>query len=159
MSTTSRLPATIDALVAAVTPVIGATVNVVDGPPLSWQTLALAQGAVTQSGYLFIGAQPNDDGGDAAQDFNAAGAVSRDEQITVWCGAYANSGDQVMKTARDAAFGIVAAVEQAIRTDPTLGNAVLYSRVDNSGKYHPRQTKSGCDVFVVFSVAARAYLN
>jgi len=160
MSTTSRIPAAIDALVSKLTTAIGTTTNVVDGPPLSWDTVALAQDAVTESRFLFIGADPADDvSAQGVQDFNAAGAVSRDEQFEITCTAFVWGGDQVMKTRRDEAFAIVASVEQTIRSDPSLGAAVLYSRVSAINSLDQRQTEDGTDATVTFTVACRAYLD
>jgi hypothetical protein len=160
VSTTSRIPAAVDALVVACAASIGATTNVVDGPPLAWDAIALPVGAVSEDRFLFVGARPDDEvpiEGD--QDFNAAGAVSRDETFTIYCTAYVFGGDQAMKTRRDDAFSIVAAVEQAIRTDPSLAGAVLYSRMSGVQSAIPRQTEDGTDMTVVFAVACRSYLT
>lgn len=160
MATTSRIPAAIDALVSLLTAAIGTTTNVVDGPPLAWDAISSAAFAVAEDRWLFIGATPDgDDGAEGAQDFNAAGAVSRDETFLIHCTAYVFGGDQVVKTRRDDAFGIVAAVEQAIRVDPSLGQTVLYSRVAAVTNYRPAQTEDGSDATVIFAVACRAYLS
>ncbi len=160
MSTTSRIPAATDALVTAAAAAVGATTTVVDGPPLSWGPLQVAQPAVSETSYLFIGAHPDDDTSiTGEQDFNAAGAVSRDEQVTIFCTIYVFSGDQVMKVTRDAGFAVLGQVEQFIRSDPSLGGAVLYSRMGAVQSVDQRQTEDGTDVTVVFTIAARAYLN
>jgi hypothetical protein len=160
MSTTSRIPAACDALIALVTASIGSSTNVVDGPPLAWDNIQLPTGAVGEDRFLFVGARPDDENPiEGDQDFNAAGAVSRDETFTVWCTAFVWGGDQVMKTRRDDAFGIVAAVEQAIRTDPSLAGAVLYSRMSGVQSAIGRQTEDGTDMTVVFAVACRSYLT
>lgn len=160
MSTTSRIPAAIDALVSTLTTSIGTTTNVVDGPPLSWDAIELPTDSITETRYLFVGADPNDDiSAEGTQDFNAAGAVSRDEHFDVRCTAYTWGGDQVMKTRRDDAFGIVASVEQTIRSDPSLGAAVLYSRVSDISPLAQRQTEDGTDATLTFTVSCRAYLD
>jgi hypothetical protein len=160
MDTTSRIPATIDALLAVVGPAAGEDVNVVDGPPLSWDATELAQDAVSETSYLFVGAIPDSDvAADGTQDFNAAGAVSRDERFTINCTAFVWSGDQTIKTVRDAAFGLVAVVEQAIRDDPSLGGAVLYSRMSGVIGAAQTQDEQGCNCTVMFTVDARAYLE
>jgi hypothetical protein len=160
MSTTSRIPAAVDALITALNTAIGVTTNVVDGPPLAWDNIQLPAGAVVEERFLFVGARPDDENPiEGDQDFNAAGAVSRDETFTIWCTAFVWGGDQVMKTRRDDAFGIVAAVEQAIRTDPSLAGAVLYSRMSGVQSAIGRQTEDGTDMTVVFAVACRAYLT
>lgn len=158
--TTSRIPAATDALVAVLTSAIGTTTNVVDGPPLNWEGVTIAQGSVSESSFLFIGSIPDSDvSAEGTQDFNAAGAVSRDEQFTVYCTAFVWAGDLVVKTVRDAAFAIVAQVEQAIRADPTLNAAVLYSRMSGVTAVAQRQGEDGTDCTVTFTVAARAYLD
>jgi hypothetical protein len=157
---TSRIPAATDALVVALTASIGAATNVVDGPPLSWDNIQLPMGAVSEDRFLFVGARPGEDAGaDSDQDFNAAGAVSMDEKFTIWCTAFVWGGDLVMKTRRDDAFGIVAAADQAIRADPSLAGAVLYSRMAGVSSVAPRQSEDGSDCTVVFAVTCRAYLT
>lgn len=160
MHTTSRIPAATDALLAALTTAVGATTNVIDGPPLSWDNVTAAADAVTENRWLFVGATlDTDTSADGTQDFNAAGAVSRDELFTIYCTALVWDGDQTMKTRRDDAFGLVAACEQTIRTDPTLNAAVLYSRMAGVTSAAQRQTDRGTDCTVTFTVACRAYLD
>ena len=157
---TSRIPAATDALVGLLTSAVGSSTNVVDGPPLTWNGVELAQGSVSESSYLFVGATPDSDtSASGTQDFNAAGAVSRDELFDIDCTAFVWAGDQVMKAIRDAAFALVAQVEQAIRSDPSLGAAVLYSRMSGVTSMAQRQSEQGADVTVTFTVAARAYLE
>jgi hypothetical protein len=159
MATTSRIPAATDALVTTLTTAIGTVTNVVDGPPLAWDFLSTSD-SVSENRYLFIGATPDSDTSfEADQDFNAAGAVSRDEHFTVYCTAYVWAGDNTMKTRRDDAFGIVASVETAIRADPSLGNAVLYSRMSGITSASQSQSEQGSEVTVTFTVACRAYLS
>jgi hypothetical protein len=157
--TTSRIPAATDALIAAVTPALGTT-NVVDGPPITWDGITLASNAVSETRFLFVGARPDEDVAvDGTQDFNAAGAVSHDERFNIYCTAYVWSGEIKAKPLRDDTFAIAAAVDQAIRADPTLADAVLYSRFAGVLSYAPRQTEGGADATVVFAVACRAYLE
>lgn len=159
----SRIPAAIDALIAAVAGPSAFTepTNVVDGPPASWDAVSLAdEDAVSETRYLFIGAAPDDDdGADGPHDFNAAGAVSMDERFTLHNTAVVFSGDTAIKTLRDAAFGIIAALDLAIRNDPSLGQAVLYSRMSGVSAYRPEQYEGGAAVTVVFTVDCRAYLE
>lgn len=160
MAATSRIPAAIDALVALLAAAVGATTNVLDGPPLAWDAISTAAGSVSEDRWLFVGASPDgDDAAEGSQEFNAAGAVSRDEQLLIRCAVYVSGGDQVAKTRRDDAFALVAAVEAAVRADPSLSGAVLYARVAGVDSYRPRQTEDGSDCLVTFAVAARAYLS
>jgi hypothetical protein len=159
VSATSRIPAALDALRAAAVAALP-TVTVVDGPPLDWDTVQVAVNAVSDRQFLFVGALV---GVDVAvvgeQEFNAAGAVSRDERFTINCTAWCNAGESDVKARRDEAFAVVAAVEQFIRTDPSLGGAVLYARVAEVGRVGLRQTEQGADATVEFTVACRAYLD
>lgn len=161
MATTSRIPAAIDALLAAARTALPA-VSVVDGPPLSWDGIQLADpaDAVSERAYLFVGADLDSDVSAAGeQDFNAAGAVSRDETFAVSFVAYAWNGDPKVKDRRDEAFAIVSGIESALRGDPALAGAVLYSRVATVGRVAQRQTEGGSDCSVEFTVACRAYLS
>lgn len=160
MHATSRIPAAIDALVAVLGSAIGTTVNVVDGPPLDWQDIQLATDAVSEHSYLFIGADPDTaTSADGTQDFNAAGAVSRDEVFTIYNTALVWAGDLNIKQRRDDAFALVAAVEEAIRADPSLGDAVLYSRMSGVTAATQSLNDRGSTCVVTFTVAARAYLD
>lgn len=159
MATTSRIPAAIDALVVTLTAAVGATTNVVDGPPLSWDAVEAPGDAVSETSWLFVGASPDgDEGATSTQEFNAAGAVSRDEMIEIHCTAYVWGGDQVIKTRRDDAAALVAQVEQAIRADSSLGAAVLYSK-KSGDSYRPSQNENGSDCTWMFTVTCRAYLT
>jgi len=160
MATTSRAGVAQDALVALATAQLPG-VDVVDGPPLNWDQITLA---VPQVGdgtrYLFVGAQPQSATWlTGQQDFNAAGAVSRDEHFEIICTALGFSGDGMAKTARDAALAVMAGMEQAIRLDPSLGQAVLYSRVSTVDRGDVTLNASGVNVPIIFRVACRAYLS
>ena len=48
---------------------------------------------------------------------------ARDQTGSVTCAALSWNGDADQKAARDAAYAVVAAVEDLLRTDPTLGVA------------------------------------
>lgn len=162
MAETSAIVPAIEALLAALAarPALS-RVDVVDGPPLDWDEMRLPdpeRGDGTR--YLFVGASPEDDtAAEGAQDFNAAGAVSRDEMFTVACTAVAVDGGGVMATARARARALVAEVEQCIRADVTIGDTVLYSRVSTVDRLDQEQNDRGASVVIVFSVACRAYLN
>lgn len=56
------------------------------------------------------------------QRWNGLGARTRDETITVTCAAGASSGATLFKPVRDRALATLAAAEQALRNDPSLGN-------------------------------------
>jgi hypothetical protein len=126
--TTSRVPAAVDGLLAILTAAPAfAEVDVIDGP---------AAVNYTRRKRLYVGWQP---GAEAAvaltQDFNSAGARSRDEAFTIACYAEARAGDTVMKDRRDEVFALVGEVETALRatndapTAPTLNGAVLWAHL------------------------------
>ena len=158
--TTSRIGVATDALVTLSRAAL-AGVDVVDGPPLSWSAITLATPQIGDGfRFLFIGAAPGSDTFvEGVQDFNAAGAVSRDERFDVICTALGWSGDSVAKTARDRSLGLMAAVETLIKADPSLGGAVLYSRVSTVDRGDVQQNDKGVSVPIVFRVACRAYLS
>jgi hypothetical protein len=155
----TQIPAAIDALLAKMQTAIGATTNVVDGPPLSWGPIQLPANEVSETRYLFIGARPDDDdSADGENEYNAAGAVSLDERFVIWCTAFVWSGAS-LKPNRDDCAGIVTSVRQAIAADPTLAGAVLYSRVSAITSLAQHQDEQGTDAVIVFPVSCRAYLT
>ncbi|NUS74941.1 MAG: hypothetical protein HOV70_01910 [Streptomyces sp.] len=126
--TTSRVPAAVDALLAILraTPALE-DIRIVDGPDAVNQT---------DRHRIHIGWQP---GSEAAvtlqQQFNAAGARTRDEAFTIACYAETRGGDKDMALRRARVFEIVAAVETALRatneapTAPTLNGTVLWAHI------------------------------
>ena len=161
MSDVSTIPAAIDGLLAAAAAAIGATVSVVDGPPLQWNPLKLPDpGGPSASKVLLVGATPNgDSSADGVEDFNAAGNVSRDERFSIHCTAWSGAAGGTAKNRRDDAFAVVAAVERALRTDGTLGGAVLYAGPVSVIRHQSRQTEGGPDCVVEFDVPVRSYLS
>jgi hypothetical protein len=154
---TSRIPATIDALLAACRASTDLTgVQVVDGPPPNWTLLANVD-------VLYVGGSPDDIGSGAAgeQDFAQLGAQRRDERFLIAVTADCWNGNADMKAARDRAFTLMAAVEKILRGpggDPSLGGAVLYSDVAGPIDYRPQQMQDGAGVRLVFNVRARTQL-
>jgi hypothetical protein len=128
MATTSRVPAAVDALLAILraAPALEG-VRIVDGPESVNQT---------ERHRVYIGWQQNAEAAvDLVQDFNSAGARTRDEDFTIACYAESRTGDKDMAARRTRVFEIVAAVETALRaTDaapeaPTLNGTVLWAHV------------------------------
>ncbi len=162
MATSTRLGATIDAILGVLQgqPAL-AQVDIVDGPPTTWGQVRLP---VPQkgdgTGFLFIGAAPDSDlAGESALDWNAAGAVSRDERLQIVCSAVGWTGDLVTKTARDRALALVKLVEDAVHADPSLGQVVLYSEVSSVDRLDYQTNDRGVSAVAVFRIAARAYLS
>lgn len=125
---TSRVPAAVDALLEILRAAPGlADVTIVDGPPVT---------NLSPLKYVFVGWQPG--GGTAValtQQFNAAGARTRDETFEIACYAEARAGDTDIRSRRDEVFALLAEVEAALRatndapTAPTLGGAVLWAHL------------------------------
>ncbi|MGW3024831.1 hypothetical protein [Streptomyces sp. NPDC001221] len=125
---TSRVPAAVDALLAILQAAPGlADATIVDGPP----TVNL-----TALKHVFVGWQPGADSAvSLTQDFNAAGARTRDEAFAISCYAEARAGDTDMQARRAEVFALVGEVETALRatngapTAPTLDGAVLWAHL------------------------------
>jgi hypothetical protein len=114
VSTTSRIPATIDALVAIF---VGALpdVQILDGPP----------DVNLEADFVAVGWSPYADTAvDAQQQFVSLGARQREEDFTVICYADSYSGDTDTSGRRARVFQLVGAVETALRADPTLGGVI-----------------------------------
>ncbi|WP_425832569.1 hypothetical protein [Streptomyces fractus] len=154
MATTSRAPEAVAALlqILRAAPALS-DVTIVDGPT-----------ATNFSGKrrLCVGWTPGGDGAvDIEQDFNAAGARTRDESFTIHCYAEAWAGDKDMSLRRETVFDMVAVVEDALRaTDaapqaPTLNGTVLWAHL-TTGSLTQDQTSDGALAGLAFSVACRA---
>ncbi len=150
---TSRVPAAIDALLTILraSPALSA-VSIMDGPPTT---------NLSDLDHIFVGYQP---GAEAAvqltQDFNSAGARTRDEDFGIACYAESRSGDTDMQARRARCFALVAAVEEALRatgaapTAPTLNSTVLWAHL-TTGNLLQGQA-AGAQAGVEFTVACRA---
>lgn len=113
---TSRVPDLIDLMVSLFTAAatLGAAtpaVAVYDGPQVTQAPEQLA---------LWVGVDDLENAGPTAgsssSNWAALGRAAIDEHLSVWCVAEAWSGDTDIRTARVAAFGIVAAAADVLRT-------------------------------------------
>lgn len=159
---TSRIPAAIDGLLelcraAAVVdgPLEG--VSVYDGPPIQ---------DPSEERQLYIGHdEMRSDSSDVyaaegTQVFQTMGGA-REESFAILCAAVARTGDTDMKSQRDRAWSIVAAVENLIRlhesgSDITLNGAVLMSNISGDIRLQQIQTTTGAYVKVSFYVQCLA---
>jgi hypothetical protein len=164
MATRTRIGAAIDALLGILrgTPSL-AQVDIVDGPPLDWGSIRLPS-TQPQKGdgtsFLFVGASPDATlAAESTLDWNAAGAVSRDERLQIVCTAVGWSGALDTKAARDLVLTRMGDVEDAIHADPTIAGSVLYSEVSSVDHLDYVQTDRGLAAVAVFRVACRAYLS
>lgn len=154
---TSRVPAAVAALldILRAAPSL-AEVHIEDGPTAV---------NYTDLDRIYVGWQPNADAAVALQqDFNAAGARTRDESFTIACYAESRSGDTDMAARRERAFEIVAVVEDALRatnaapTAPTLNGTVLWAHL-TAGDLYQQQSANGAIAGVDFQVSCFARLN
>jgi len=158
---TSRVPALIDWLTAAfqASPALGAAtppVAVYDGPVATAQPAQLV---------LWVGLQdPDNPGANEAATFEQArsdlGQATRDEMSIIRCTAEAWPGTDDIRTARTAAFGIVAAAEAIIRGDTTGfgGNAALAAPGVTGGVLLQNNVQgSGAVARVTFDVIFRSF--
>lgn len=151
---TSAVPAAIAALLALLRAADGLEgVDILDGPP--------ADDVATRD-FLAVGWTGGEDqAAESVQDFNGAGARTRDEEITVSCLIDVWSGDDGFSVVRDRAYAILAVVEDAIRATntapeaPTLNGAVLWAHLT---RVHLRQTftDQGARVALGFTVSCHA---
>lgn len=150
---TSRVPAALDALLSLLRarPAL-ADVAIVDGPSAV---------NLTARRRIHIGWSP---GGEQAvelqQEFNSAGARTRDEVFVISCYAESRGGDKDMAFRRADAFALIGEVEQALRGSdaapeaPTLNGTVLWAEL-TAGNVQ-QSTSEGALVSVDFTVACRA---
>jgi hypothetical protein len=164
MNTTTVIPAVTDYLVTAAAGAAGMTgVRVFDGPQPAKATQALEQ-------VLWIGCDPanlTDVTGEAVQDWPVMDSGrTKDEDGSIVCAAQHWSGSSVIKTHRDGANAIVAAVELLLRGTPasggpgdaSMGGLVLWSGVNGPYQWYPKQAPDGAAVLVVFRIVYRARL-
>ena len=129
-----------------------ADVQVVDGPQAN---------SDASPDWLFAGhdgGSPTDENEAAITQQNLmAFARTKGEDAEVRCAAIAVRGDTDIVSARQRAYAIVSAAEDALRADMTLGGLVMHAYV-SSHTYIPAQTDKGAKVRVVFTVTYKAQL-
>ncbi|WP_426404220.1 hypothetical protein ACN9M0_24785 [Streptomyces sp. R-07] len=126
---TSRVPAAVAALldILRAAPSLADSVHIEDGPTAV---------NLTDPDRIYVGWQPNSEAAvNLQQDFNAAGARTRDEAFVINCYAESRSGDKDMAARRDRVFEIVGVVETELRASnafpeaPTLNGSVLWAHI------------------------------
>ncbi|MEV1063378.1 hypothetical protein [Streptomyces sp. NPDC050263] len=152
---TSAVPNAITQLLAilAARPALQQGVLILDGPPT---------GDVSQADLIAVGwSIDGDQAVEMTQNFNAAGARTRNEQfaingvIDVW-----NGGDSIAAV-RVRTFDLFAEIEEALRasalnpTAPTLNGAVLWAHL-TSGVLRQTFTEQGARVALAFTVTCQA---
>jgi hypothetical protein len=125
VTVTSRVPAVIDYLVTAfqASPLLGGAspaVAVYDGP---------AATAAPDQAQLWVGLDDPDSAAattaaGSVQAWGGLGHMAKNEQIAIHCVAQAWSGGDDVRTARQNVYAVMAAVEQVILADASLGGTV-----------------------------------
>lgn len=128
-------------------------VDIIDGPPVD---------DVATKDFLAVGWSGTEDvAAETAQDFNAAGARTRDEDFAISCVIDVWSGDDGFSTVRARAFEILGVVEQVIRATgpnpdaPNLNGAVLWAHLTRAS-LRQSFTDQGARVALAFTVSCHA---
>ena len=141
----------ISGLVATVTALNLAGVDVYDGPP--------QQDGASNPDAVFIGFQTGQlDAVTFTRDWATMGAVRSEEHYDVLCELQTFSGDTDIASRRARAFVLLDAIAAAITTDRTLAGAVRLASI-STGNVQPEQTDRGCTVTVPFSVSCVARIT
>lgn len=148
----SRVPDAIDALMAvfAAAPALDG-VHVFDGPPVTGSPL---------KDVVFVGydGDPEGDGGQAvefSQEWSSIGQKAKDETFTVNCAVLAWRGSTAVRPVRERAFALLAAVEDALRADPSLGMPPPTIVAFASGSLQQAQWHDGITCRIPFQVAIK----
>lgn len=149
--TTSRAPAFIDALVALFRAEPGlADAKVLDGPEL---------GADSAFEVVTVGWDGDDEGDgqavESTQEWAGLGAHAKDEVLAVTCAAIAWSGKSDIRPVRVRAYELLAAVEDALRSDPSLGFPPPTTVALSVGNLWQQQGPNGALCRVVFTIAIK----
>ncbi|MGV9755435.1 hypothetical protein ACWDUC_06305 [Streptomyces tricolor] len=151
---TSALPRAIAALLDALRAADGLDgVDIIDGPPVD---------DIATSDFVAIGWTGGEDqAAESVQDFNGAGARTRDEDLTIACVIDVWTGDDGFAPLRERAFAILGVVEQVIRATganpeaPTLNGAVLWAQLTRT-QLRQYFTDQGARVALGFTVSCHA---
>lgn len=148
---TSVVPALIDALLAL------ANANLTDVLVLD------GYGQTDDPGdFLMIGIEdPDSDGAgfsaDARQEWANANYTARDETGDITCVALSWNGDGDAKLARDTAYGITSALEDALRLTPSLGvEGLLWTGFGSTTQLSQAQGTGGASALLIFRISFRA---
>ncbi len=150
---TSALPAALTALVTALQAADALTgVLVTDGQPV---------GDTATQDFLAVGWSGGEDQvAEIMQDFNAAGARTRDEDFSITCVVDVWSGDEGFATVRNRVFEIFGVVETVLRATggnpaaPTLNGTVLWSELTTGDLFQSHS--EGAIAGLAFTIACRA---
>lgn len=148
---TSQLPGLIDALVTRATTALAAyPVLVTDGyavtdDPSDFLMIGIEEPSIPAASFA----------GSSDQIWGPQGGRKRDENGAVWCAAYSENGDGVQKTARDAAYSYMAAVETLLRADPNMGlntGGNFVAEMGDTQRLTQDQNSNGASALLIFNV-------
>ena len=144
------------------------TVDVVDGPPLDWDPLTVAQQNGDGRRFLFVGAELDSDDGDSATGSQAWGGTGqprdKDENFTISCVAMLIDGGSDLRACRGELFDVLIAVETQLLAhldlslDATPG-PVLYAGFAGVERLRQFYNDRGLIISAQFDIACRAYLT
>lgn len=152
---TSALPNAITQLLAILRarPALQDGVLILDGPPT---------GDVSRADLIAVGwSTEEDQAGELVQNFNAAGARTRDEDFSIAGVIDTWSGDAEFAVVRERVFALLGEVEDALRASssspeaPTLNGAVLWAHLTR-GVLRQYNTDSGVRAALTFTVTCHA---
>lgn len=150
MTTTSRAPAVLDALVALCGSAAGLDgVTIHDGPQV---TSAPLKEVITIG---WDGDEDNDEAVQSQQAWAAIGQKAKDETLQIPCAAIAWRGDTNIKAVRDRAYELLGEVEDALRADPSLGFPPPTIVAMTTGNAYQRQTDKGAQCRVMFTIGVQ----
>lgn len=151
MSTSSRVTLLIDALIATITPLV-APVPVYDGP---------ATGPGDDLQLVIVGHDGSEGEARSAhitsQWANAVG-FDRDEFVDIDCVVVARSGDPTLKTVRDQAETLWAAIDAALRANVQQGVPGVDWTEISGGELYQSNNQAGAMARIVFTVHARSQI-
>lgn len=153
---TSAVPGAIDALLTRWRALPGLEgVQILDGPPTGDQS---------DAEYISVGWQGTESGDlavEGQQEFNSAGARTRDETFRIGCWIDTWNGDKDVGARRRRAYELYAVLENSLRATsaapdaPTLDGAVLWSELTTSA-LRQASTDQGVRAALAFTVACHA---
>lgn len=154
---TSAIPLAIDWLVstfqaAATLGAASPAVQVLDGPTVADDAAGLV---------LWVGVDNPDvnavDASTANQTWAGLGALRKNELLSIPCAARAWNGTNDVRSARAAAFAILAAVEDIVRANANLGGTVLVTLPGVTNvRLRQGSTPKGVIADVLFTIDAKA---
>ncbi len=152
---TSAVPGAITQLLAILRgrPELQSSVQIIDGPPT---------GDISRDDLIIVGwSFEGDQAAETVQDFNAAGARTRDEDFAITGVIDVWSGDDSFAAARTRAFELLGVLELAIRASgsnpdaPNLNGAVLWAHLTR-GVLRQTYTDQGVRAALGFTVTCHA---